>query len=89
MKINEQYNTLDKHFNHSLQEKNISYNTLNDQYIKLFKEFNEYKTQIDKEKEEYNNKYNKLNNSNNSNNTNSNIKKCRSFKVNDMEKKNV
>ena len=62
MKINEQYNTLDKHFNHSLQEKNISYNTLNDQYIKLFKEFNEYKTQIDKEKEEYNNKYNKLNN---------------------------
>ena len=62
MKINEQYNTLDKHFNNSLQEKNISYNTLNDQYIKLFKEFNEYKTQVDKEKEESNNKYNKLNN---------------------------
>jgi len=61
MKINEQYNTLDKHFNNSLQEKNISYNTLNDQYIKLFKEFNEYKTKVDKDKEEYNNKYNNLN----------------------------
>ena len=62
MRINEQYNTLDKHFNNTLQEKNISYNTLNDQYIKLFKEFNEYKTKNDKEKEEHNNKYNKLNN---------------------------
>ena len=62
MRINEQYNTLDKHFNNSLQEKNISYNTLNDQYIKLFKEFNEYKTKNDKEKEEHDNKYNKLNN---------------------------
>ena len=62
MRINEQYNTLDKHFNNSLQEKNISYNTLNDQYIKLFKEFNEYKTKNDKEKEEQDNKYNKLNN---------------------------
>ena len=62
MRINEQYNTLDKHFNNSLQEKNISYNTLNDQYIKLFKEFNEFKTKNDKEKEENNNKYNKLNN---------------------------
>ena len=62
MRINEQYNTLDKHFNNSLQEKNISYNTLNDQYIKLFKEFNEYKTKNDKDKEEQDNKYNKLNN---------------------------
>ena len=62
MRINEQYNTLDKHFNNSLQEKNISYNTLNDQYLKLFKDFNEYKTKVEKEKEEYNNKYNKLNN---------------------------
>ena len=62
MRINEQYNTLDKHFNNSLQEKNISYNTLNDQYIKLFKEFNEYKNKNEKEKEENNNKYNKLNN---------------------------
>lgn len=62
MRINEQYNTLDKHFNNSLQEKNISYNTLNDQYIKLFKEFNEYKSKNEKEKEEFENKYNKLNN---------------------------
>ena len=61
MRINEQYNTLDKHFNNSLKEKNISYNTLNDQYIKLFKEFNEYKSKVDKEKEESDNKYNKLN----------------------------
>ena len=61
-RINEQYNTLDKHFNNSLHERNISFNTLNDQYIKLFKEFNEYKTKVDKEKEEYNNKYNTLNN---------------------------
>ena len=60
-RINEQYNTLDKHFNNSLHERNISFNTLNDQYIKLFKEFNEYKTKVDKEKEEYNNKYNTLN----------------------------
>jgi len=62
MKINEQYNTLDKHFNNSLQEKNISYNTLNEQYIKLFKEFNEYKSKNEKEKEENSDKYNKLNN---------------------------
>lgn len=62
MKINEQYNTLDKHFNNSLKEKNISYNTLNDQYIKLFKEFNEYKTKNEKEKEEFDNKYNKISN---------------------------
>ena len=61
IRINEQYNTLDKHFNNSLQEKNISYNTLNDQYIKLFKEFNEYKTKVDKEKEQNDSKYNKLN----------------------------
>ena len=60
-RINEQYNTLDKHFNNSLHERNISFNTLNDQYIKLFKEFNDYKTKVDKEKEEYNNKYNTLN----------------------------
>ncbi len=62
MKINEQYNTLDKHFNNSLKQKNISYNTLNDQYIKLFKEFNEYKTKNEKEKEEFDNKYNKISN---------------------------
>ena len=62
LRINEQYNTLDKHFNNSLQEKNISYNTLNEQYIKLFKEFNEYKSKNEKEKEENSDKYNKLNN---------------------------
>ena len=60
MKINEQYNTLDKHFNNSLQEKNISYNTLNEQYIKLFKEFNEYKSKNEKEKDDNSDKYNKL-----------------------------
>ena len=47
-RINEQYNTLDKHFNNSLQEKNISYNNLNEQYLKLIQEFNEYKEKTEK-----------------------------------------
>ena len=60
-RINEQYNTLDKHFNNSLQEKNISYNNLNEQYIKLIKEFNEYKEKAELLKEENKNKINELN----------------------------
>ena len=47
-RLNEQYNTLDKHFNNSLQEKNISYNNLNEQYLKLIQEFNEYKEKTEK-----------------------------------------
>jgi len=47
-RINEQYNTLDKHFNNSLQEKNISYNNLNEQFLKLIQEFNEYKEKTEK-----------------------------------------
>ena len=47
-RINEQYNTLDKHFNNSLQEKNISNNNLNEQYLKLIQEFNEYKEKTEK-----------------------------------------
>ena len=84
MRINEQYNTLDKHFNNSLQEKNISYNTLNDQYLKLFKEFNEYKTKTEKEKEEYNNKYNKINNDYNKLN---NLKEDYKYKINMLKNK--
>ena len=62
LKLNEQYNTLEKHFNNSLQEKNTTCNTLNDQYIKLFKEFNEFKVKSDLEKEELFKQQNKLNN---------------------------
>ena len=60
-RINEQYNTLDKHFNNSLQEKNISYNNLNEQYIKLIKEFNEYKEKAELLKEDNKNKIDELN----------------------------
>ena len=60
-RINEQYNTLDKHFNNSLQEKNISYNNLNEQYIKLIKEFNEYKEKDELLKEDNKNKIDELN----------------------------
>jgi len=38
----------DEHFNNSLQEKNISYNNLNEQYLKLIQEFNEYKEKTEK-----------------------------------------
>ena len=62
LRINEQYNTLDKHFNNSLQEKNISYNNLNKQYIKLLQEFNEYKEKNEKNKDNDKNQFDELNN---------------------------
>ena len=62
LRINEQYNTLDKHFNNSLQEKNISYNNLNEQYIKLLQEFNEYKEKNEKNKDNDKNQFDELNN---------------------------
>ena len=43
LRINEQYNTLDKHFNNSMKEKDISYNNLNEKYLKLLQEYNNYK----------------------------------------------
>jgi len=61
LRINEQYNTLDKHFNNSLQEKNISYNNLNEQYIKLLQEFNDYKEKNEKKKDVNDNKLDELN----------------------------
>ena len=60
-RINEQYNTLDKHFNNSLQEKNISFNNLNGQYIKLIQEFKEYKEKNEKIKEDNKKKLDELN----------------------------
>ena len=62
LRLNEQYNTLDKHFNNSLQQKNISYNNLNEQYVKLVKEFNEYKEKNESEKEKNKVKWDELNN---------------------------
>ena len=60
-RINEQYNTLDKHFNNSLHERNISYNNLNEQYIKLIHEFNDYKERTENNKDNNKNKINDLN----------------------------
>ena len=60
-RINEQYNTLDKHFNNSLQERNLSYNNLNEQYIKLIHEFNDYKERAEKNNHNNKNEINDLN----------------------------
>ena len=89
----------DKASNNSNQNKNVNKNKVNKINTNNNIMFNTKKNKTPKTNPwlnnnnkysfTYNNKYNKLNNSNNSYNTDSNIniKKCKSLKVNDMEKK--
>ena len=61
-KINFQFNKLDKFLNNTIKEKNNSYEVINEKYTELFKEFEKYKMENSKEKNDIMEKYNKLKN---------------------------
>lgn len=61
-KLNSQYSKIDKIFNNTINEKKNTYELINEKYSYLIKEFDNYKIQNLKEKEELNEKNNNLKN---------------------------